>query len=102
MSGLDVQRRQVDGDAVEAGVHVLPAVGVAVAAVGLQRAEVGGDQDVDDGQASLRGFASWLARSACGHSDHRHALVGREAACDEVDQRLQARDCQAQRLAVNL
>ena len=32
---LEVQRRQIDGDAVEAGVHVLPAVGGAMALVGL-------------------------------------------------------------------
>ncbi len=56
--GLEFERGQIDGDAVEAAVHVLPAVGVAVAVVDQLRAEVGGDEDVHDGQAALSVFAA--------------------------------------------
>ena len=59
--GLDVKRRQVDGDAVEPAVHILPAVGGAVALRDHLRAEVGGNEDVHDGQS---GSASPLRSGA--------------------------------------
>ena len=84
--GLEIERGQIDGDAVEAGIDVLPAVRVAVTVVNGLRAEIGGNDDVHDGQAALHVFAV-RAGSAGGHGHHGHALIGRKAAGNVVDER---------------
>ena len=49
--GFEIESGEIDGDAVEAGVHVLPAVGGCRGpSSAWMCAEVGGDEDVDDGQ----------------------------------------------------
>jgi len=59
--GFDAQRGKINGDAVEAGVHVLPAVGERVVVGHL--AKIRGDQDVYQGRPACRGlFAACAER----------------------------------------
>ncbi len=89
--GFEIEGGEIDGDAVESGVHVLPAVGVAVSSVGLEvAAEVAGDENVDDGERGGLGggLGAGLAGScacgaAAGAGDHDAAFVGGEATGDE-------------------
>ena len=91
VGGGQVQRRQVDGDAVQAIVHVLPAVRPA-ADQRLRRrgvADPGRHQYVDDGPRLRRKrVGASLARTGTlGQRHHHAALVRCEAAIDVVAQR---------------
>ena len=73
--GCNLQRGQIDGNAVEAAVHVLPAIRSAVPNIHHLRTEIGRNKNVHNRQSRLLIRARRRGNTG-GHGHHGHALIG--------------------------